>query len=211
MAGDGEGQGMGSFQGVEGTYDGREEDGQEGSGLDAAGVGGGITDDSKRSRWAGMQQLLREQEGLGLGPAASRGRSGGDGREATGLERAEVGSGRPGGEGRGRAGDMRRLPSQQELLRAGRSDLVHAIRHWGGAVEVARLLGLPARRGCEPPPPPPPPPCCIQPGLLRLSLAWPSVLVVGRRRGCCMSAVPARRARVHCLCISSPKSGTSAV
>lgn len=200
MAGDGEGQG--SFQGVEDTYDGREEDGQEGSGLDGAGVGGGSTDDV-RTRGAGMQQLLREQEGLGLDPAASRGRSGGDGREATGSEREEVSSGRPGGEGRGRAGDMRRLPSQQELLRAGRSDLVHAIRHWGGAVEVARLLGLPARRGCAPP---------------LFHTAWSStlelgvafVLVMGRRGGCCVSAVPACRARVHAF-DQLPISGTSAV
>ncbi|KAK9814279.1 hypothetical protein WJX72_003320 [[Myrmecia] bisecta] len=39
------------------------------------------------------------------------------------------------------------MPQQAELLAAGRSDLMKAIRAWGGSVEVANLLGISPRQG----------------------------------------------------------------
>ncbi len=95
---------------------------------------------------------------------------------------------------------MQRLPSQGELLQAGRGDLVHAIRLWGGATEVARLLGLPPRPWCghQSNPVPCPDPAvylvAAREKTMHLACSPPAHLLYGRHRrapGCpCVQRVP---------------------
>ena len=39
-----------------------------------------------------------------------------------------------------------RMPTKQALLAAGKHDLIRAVEHDGGFLEVSQLVGLPARR-----------------------------------------------------------------